>query len=441
MIEKAVALWAKAGQRSLARSAFLEATEQITRALSQIALLPATSALLQQQITLQIALITPLGHVKGWAAPETKTAVERAHLLIEQAEAVGVPAEDRLLLFSVLFGSWITNYFAFNGDVVCELAVQFMRLSEKQGVTVPLMIGHRLMGVSLLSTGDVAKCRSHFDQALALYDPERHRPLATRFGGQDVRVVILAYRALALWMLGYPDAGLADAKQALKDAREIGQAVSVMHALLYTNIVFAQCGYYAVAIAQTDEVLVQADASGALFWKAAEMCFRGILLAQTGKASDAVRTLSTGLTAIRSTGMTQYSPTILAYLATAYSELGQFHDAWRSIGEAMSAVEKTNERWWEAEVSRIAGDIALRSPERDAAKPEAYFERALAVARQQQAKSWELRAAMSLARLWRDQGKPQQARELLAPVYGWFAEGFDTRDLKEANALLKELAA
>ena len=242
-------------------------------------------------------------------------------------------------------------------------------------------------------------------------------------------------------MLGHPDAGLADAKQALKDAREIGQAVSVMHALLCTNIVFAQCGYYAVAIAQTDEVLVQADASGALFWKAAEMCFRGILLAQTGKASDAVRTLSAGLTAIRSTGMTQYSPTILAYLATAYSELGQFHDAWRSIGEAMSAVQKTNERWWEAEVSRIAGDIALRSPERDTAKAQSYFDRALAVARHQQAKSWELRAAMSMARLWREQGKPQQARELLAPVYGWFTEGFDTLDLKEAKALLEELAS
>ena len=127
-------------------------------------------------------------------------------------------------------------------------------------------------------------------------------------------------------------------------------------------------------------------------------------------------------------------------LASAYAELGQFDDAWRCIGEAMTAMETTKERWCEAEVNRIAGEIALKSPEPDAAKAEAYFERALAVARQQQAKSWELRAAMSLARLWRDQGKVQQARELLAPVYGWFTEGFDTRDLKEAKALLEELA-
>ena len=132
---------------------------------------------------------------------------------------------------------------------------------------------------------------------------------------------------------------------------------------------------------------------------------------------------------------------VLTYLTRAYADLGQFDDAWRSIGEAMTMVETTKERWCEAEVNRIAGEIALKSPEPDATKAEAYFEHALAVARQQQAKSWELRAAMSMARLWRDQGKPQQARELLAPVYGWFTEGFDTLDLKEAKALLDELAS
>jgi len=128
-------------------------------------------------------------------------------------------------------------------------------------------------------------------------------------------------------------------------------------------------------------------------------------------------------------------------LARAYAEVGNFYDAQRCIGEAITAAETTGERWFEAEVHRIAGEIALKSPEPDAAKAEAYFERALAIARQQQAKSWELRAATSLARLWRDQGKPQQARELLAPVYGWFTEGFDTLDLKEAKALLEELAS
>ena len=151
--------------------------------------------------------------------------------------------------------------------------------------------------------------------------------------------------------------------------------------------------------------------------------------------------ITSGITAWRSTGATRLVAVVSSVFGEAYAELGQFDDAWRCIGEAMTTVETTKERWFEAEVHRIAGEIALHVAGAGSAKAEAYFERALAVAREQQAKSWELRAAMSLARLWRDQGKVQQARELLAPVYGWFTEGFDTRDLKEAKALLEELAA
>ena len=164
-------------------------------------------------------------------------------------------------------------------------------------------------------------------------------------------------------------------------------------------------------------------------------------MAVTDEASDAVHQTTSGITALRTTGSTLWLPTWLSELAKAYADLRQFDDAWRCIDEAILTIEKTKEKWFEAEVNRIAGEIALMGPQNDSAKAEAHFERALAVARQQQAKSWELRAAMSLARLWRDQGKVQQARELLALVYGWFTEGFDTRDLKEAKALLEELAA
>jgi predicted ATPase len=176
---------------------------------------------------------------------------------------------------------------------------------------------------------------------------------------------------------------------------------------------------------------------GAFFWKAHGMLLQGCLLALTGKASDAVQMISAGITALRATGTTSIIPSHLSYLARAHAELGKFDDAWRCIGEATTAIETTKERWYEAEVNRVAGEIAMLSGEPDAAKAEAYFKRALAVARAQRAKSWELRAAMSLARLWRDQGKLRGARELLAPVYGWFTEGFDTRDVKEAKALLR----
>ena len=171
------------------------------------------------------------------------------------------------------------------------------------------------------------------------------------------------------------------------------------------------------------------------------MIHQGCVWAQTGKASDAVQTITSGLAALRSKGTTIWAPLHLSFLTGAYATLGQFDDAWRCIGEAMTAVETTKERWCEADVHRITGEIVLMSPEPDVAKAEAYFERALAVAREQQAKSWELRAAISMARLCRDQGKRQQARDLLAPVYGWFTEGFDTLDLKEAKVLLEELAS
>jgi predicted ATPase len=160
----------------------------------------------------------------------------------------------------------------------------------------------------------------------------------------------------------------------------------------------------------------------------------------TGKAADTVRIVPAVLQAARSTGATVHTPFFFSHLSIAHAELNQFDDAWRCIDEANTAVVTTNERWFEAELYRTAGEISLMSPKPDAAKSEEYFERALAVARQQQAKSWELRAAMSMTRLWRDKGTPQQARELLAPVYGWFTEGFNTLDLKEAKALLDALA-
>ena len=439
LLSKAASLWGKAGQRSLARSALLEATTQLTRALDQIATLPATPALRSVEINLQVALITPLIHVKGHGAPETKTATERARLLIEQAKALGEPPEDPLLLFSVLYGFWAANVGAFNGDMALEVAAQFLALAEKQAATLPLMAAHRAIGFSLMVTGELAQGRTHFDQAIALYDPAEHRSLATLFEA-DARVTALCFRSLALWMLGYPEAALADAYHALSDAREIGQATALMLALVISSFSPIHCGNYVEAKAQLDEAVALADEKGG-YWKAEGMVLQGCVSALTGEASKAIEMITSGTTGRLSTGTTVRMPEYLSYLARAYADIGHFDDAWRCIGEAMTAVETAKERWYEAEINRVAGEIALRSPEPDAAKAEGYFERALAVARQQQAKSWELRAAMSMARLWRDRGKQQQARELVAAVYGWFTEGFDTLDLKEAKALLDLLHA
>jgi predicted ATPase len=438
LIEKAAGLWGKAGQRSLDRSALVEAVAQFTRALEQIATLPGTPALRREQIKLQVALITPLIHVKGYAASETKAVAEQARLLIEQAEALGEPPKDPLLLFSVLYAFWVANFVAFNGDVCRGLAVQFLALAEKQRATVPIMVGYRLLGLSSLFMGDIAVARALLDQAIALYDPTEHGPLATRFG-VDSRVSILSFRSLALWSLGYPEAALRDADDAIRNAREIGQAATLMYALDQCQIPYTLCGNHAAVAARAREVVALAEEKSSPFWKAFGVMNQGSALALAGKASDAIEMLSLGIAAFRTTEGTNFVPLFLPHLARAHAELGQFEEAWRSIGEAVNLVETTKQTWCEAEIHRTTGEIALMSPEPDAAKAQAYFERALAVARGQQAKSWELRAATSLARLWRDQGKQDEARDLLAPIYGWFTEGFNTLDLKQAKALLDEL--
>jgi predicted ATPase len=327
----------------------------------------------------------------------------------------------------------------FKGEVVRELALQFFLFAKRQESKVPYLLAERMMGHSLLMSGDVLEARKHYDQAIALYNTAEHRPLATRFS-YDVRVAILGFRAWTLWLLGYPDVALKDADEVISDAREIGQASSLMVALCTSGTTDIFCGNYLGAMARSNEIITLAEEKAAPVWQVWGTINKGCVSALTGENSGGLDLLITAVAAWQSIGAA-YQTWFLLNLAKAYAEVRQFDDAWRCCDEAMLAIQTTEEKWCEAEVNRIAGEIAFTSSEPDAAKAQKYFERALAVARQQQTKSWELRASMSLARLWRDQGKVQQARELLAPVYSWFTEGFDTRDLKEARVLLEELAS
>jgi predicted ATPase len=345
LTEAAIEWWGTAGQRSLARSALVEAAEQIKRALAQIAILPATPAVRREEVRLEVAF---------------------------------------------------ANVLSLRGNLV-------------QG-------------------------KEHYDRALAICDPAEHRSLSSR-SGRDVRVNLLAYRSHCVWVLGYPAASLSDVENAVKNARETGHAATLVYALSRAATGHIFCGNYAAAHERVDELMALADEKG----KALGTLQRGILFALTGKASDGVRAITSAIASLRLRA-SLYEPWNLGQLAIAYAELGQLDDARRCIDDAIDKVERSKEKWCEAEVHRIAGEIVLKSPAPDTEQAEKCFDRALAVARQQQAKSWELRAATSMARLWRSQGKPQQARELLAPVYGWFSEGFDTLDLKEAKALLDDLA-
>jgi predicted ATPase/class 3 adenylate cyclase len=439
LMEKAAVLWGKAGQRSLARSASVEASQQLNRAISQIVTLPATLATRREEIKLQVALINAFYQVKGGAAPETKAATERARLLIERAEALGEPLEDPLLLFGVLYSFATASYFAFNGDLMRDIVAQFLTLAQKQSATFPLVMAYRMMGIALLCTGEMMQGRAYSDRALELFDIAEHRPMAARFG-QDARVAALSYRSLALWMLGHPNAALADTEQALKDAREIGHTPTLMYALVHASFTQIYCGNYTAASTQADEVRALADKVGASFWKAVGMMLQGWVMVPAGQAARAVASISSAISALELLEARLWAPSSLSYLAFAYAEVRQFDDARRCIREALEAVEKSKETWCEAEVYRRAGEIEVMLQVPDVQRAEDNFARALSVARAQHAKSWELRAAMSMARLWRDEGKRQQAYNLLAPIYGWFTEGFDTLDLREARALLGELA-
>ena len=437
LIEKAARLWGKAAQRSLERFALIEAVAQFTRALDQIASLPATPAQRREQIKLQVGLANALYHTKGFGSAETTAAFDQARVMIEQAERLGEHLEDPLLLYSVLYGFFIAKFMIFDGDAACALARQFLALAEQQKATAPIMIGHRLLANTLLCMGDAAEGLAHLDRALALYDPAVHRPLATRFG-HDVGAAILTFRPLALWSLGYPKTALLETDRAIVAARETDHVPTLLFALTLTALTHVCCRDHTAATVHLEECIALAQQE-VPYIKHLATGNRGCALAQTGKPSEAIQAISAAIVGLRTIGASVWGTAWLAHLALAYAELGKLDYAWRYIDEAMTAVETTKEGWYQAEINRIAGEIALKLQEPDTAKAEEHFERALAVARQQQAKSWELRAVTSMARLWRDQCKPRQARELLAPVYGWFTEGFDTPDLKEAKALLDEL--
>jgi predicted ATPase len=421
----------------LQRSANAEAVRQLERALNQIAAVPATPALRRDEIKFQVALANALMHTKGYAAPETETAFDKARVLIETAEALGERPENPLILFSILYGMWAANFVAFKGHALRQLSAQFLALARKQTSTAPIMIGHRLVATSLTFTGNLIEGRDHYDQALAIYDRNEHLPLATQFG-QDVGVVILSFRSWDLWLLGYPEAARTDIETALGNARDLRHAPTLMYALFSAVGMQIYFGNYSRATELAGELLSLAEEKDAVLWKAASLMFCGCVSVLTGDPKRAVDQLSSGFKQWRSTGATLWTPLYLPHLATAHALVGQLDSAWQRIEEATTAA--TKESWWEAEVNRVAGQISLCAAEPDVVRAERHFGRALAVARQQNAKSWELRAAMSMARLWRNQGKRNEARELLAPVYGWFTEGFDTRDHKEARTLLDELA-
>jgi predicted ATPase len=347
--------------------------------------------------------------------------------------------DDPQTLYTVLEGFFYVNHVAPSGGAALEIAQRYLALAQKNAALAPLIVGHRLVGESSMFVGNILASRAHYDQAIALYDPTKDDK-RTKWGGVHW-VGSLSLRALALWLLGQPTAAQSDAAQALSIARNLRNAAMVMVALLCATRTHLFCGRIAAAKAEADEFVALAHETGEPYFKALGLMFQGLANASGAESPDAVARLESALSAYRSMEATLFTPNVLSHLAEAHARLGQFDDACRCIDDAIATIETSNERWCEADVLRVAGETSWESPARDAVKAEAYFDRALEVARTQQAKSWELRAATSKARLLRDQCRHTEAQDLLAPAYAWFTEGFDTIDLNEAKTLLDELAS
>jgi class 3 adenylate cyclase/tetratricopeptide (TPR) repeat protein len=355
--EKAAALWGEAGRRSLGRSALLEAVDQLSRALALVASVPGTPELRRQQIRFQVDLSNALIHIKGHANPKTQAAFERARALMEEAQALGEAPEDSLVLYSILYGAWVAHRMTFRGDVVLPLARRFQQLAEADHAAVPLMIGHMIVGISLVLAGRLTEGRSELDRAIALYDPAQHRSLATRFG-HDVRVSAAAWRAFAAWALGDEKAALADIALTLADARDVGQAASLMFALSHASLTLLHAGRQEQARKLIDELIVVADRAGTLYWKSYGLLLQGWLAHLTGDPAASVLNLTAAIDAVRSTGATAYAPWYLSILAKACADSSRLSDARRYAAEAIVAMETTGEKWCEGDVRRRFDEIA-----------------------------------------------------------------------------------
>jgi class 3 adenylate cyclase/predicted ATPase len=429
LVEKSVASWDKAARRSAARSAIAEAAAQFQKALDQLALLPDTPERQRQELDLRSGLGAVLLAVKGYAAPETGHASARARELWEQ---LGSPSE----FLRVPFGQ--SRFHAMRGeyDLALRLDEDLLRLSRQRNDSGGLVLGHTSAGNNLWFVGRFASSRSHLEEVLALYDPISHRSLVHQ-AGYHPQLASQAILGIVLYCLGYPEQASAWSSAAIAEARSLAHPPSLASSLVLGAFPPLLGGDDSVLGERAEQLVAVTTEQGFAFWGAAGTVYRGWVKVKNGDVAEGISLLRSGSSAYRATGAETAVPYFLALLARACKIAGQVQEAVTRLDDALQIVERTGERWFAAELNRHKGQLLLRQGHTEAA--EELYCKALSIAREQEAKLWQLRAAASLARLRRDQGRPAEARDLLAPVYGWFTEGFDTADLKEAKALLDEL--
>jgi predicted ATPase len=431
LTEKAVEYWYQAGQRASERSALAEAISHFGKSLELLATLPDPSARVEREVDLQIALGGALISTKGHAAPETGRAYARAQELCRQ---IG----DRGRLFPLLFGQWVFHVVRAEHADAREIAEDLLHSAEREQDVAGLMVGYRAAGIGALWRGKPVEARGHLEQTIALYDPERHRSLASLYA-YDPRLAGLDGLGFVLFQLGYPEQAVRRCREAIDHAERLLHPASLAYALFHACML-DQVRRDTPGVRQRGSTLYAlADEHGFPLWRAWAVAFDGWALAQQGRVMEGIARIEDGIDAYRATGAALFVPYFLALLGTTHGTAGRAVEGQRLLAEALDAANASGEHWFEAELHRLTGE-GLRLASGGRATTEACFHRALAVAREQSTKLWELRAATSLARLWAEWGERQKAHDLLAPVYTWFTEGFDSADLKDAKALLDELA-
>jgi predicted ATPase len=428
--EKAIRYSQLAGQRAAQHSANEEAIRHLTTALELLKSLPETLARTRRELELQIALGAPLMAIKGYAAPEVGAAYDRA---LELCRTIGETPE----LFPVLFG--LSVFYVVRADLkkTRELAEQLLNLAQRVGDPALLLEAHLQLGTASFYLGEPTVAREHWDRAIVLYDPERHRSLAFVYA-TDPGVVGLAWAAAALWDLGYPDQALKRSDEALALARKIAHPFSLAFALVFANWIRALRREWPMAAEHAEATIALSAEQGFVHWLLLGTFYRGAALTEQGRTDEGIAEMRDALAAMPSRGGELGRPGYLAWLAAAYDKAERTDEALALVAEALALVERRDERNWEAEIYRVKGELLLESG--GSSEAETCFRRAIEIARRQSAKSLELRATTSLARLLDKQGRQDEARRILGEIYAWFTEGFDTADLKDAKALLEELS-
>jgi predicted ATPase len=430
LAEPAIRYWQRAGARAAERSANLEAVVHLRKALELLRKLPEGAERARRELGLQIALGGALISTEGYAAPETGRAYARAHQLCGELG-------ESPLLFPALYGQYVHHEVRGEFAASHAYAQELLRRGQEQGDPPSLLVGHRIVGASLFYLGRPTAAYAHLKQAVARYVPEEHRSLALVYG-YDARVVSRSYLFETLFVLGYPDRALTLCREALAEARGLSPG-SLAFALNHAGYAYHFRREREPVRELAEELVPLAKEQSFPYWLAAGTILWGWALADEGRSETGIAALRDGIAAWRATGAELYMPYHLALLAEAEAKDGQATEALSRLAEALARATKTRERWFDAELHRLKGGVLSSLHGGDRAEAEACFRRALEVARGQTARMWELRAAADLARLLAAKGERAQARDLLAPVYGWFTEGFETADLQDAEALLEDL--